>query len=1125
MSAFVDTSLIECNRLQSIEHLSDNTVDRKNSEWSNRLGEALQLNVGDRVSVSSAYINARGCGGQNIETKGKFIGTKTFTKTTATTLETDTTNNLMPGHVKTRIVENQDIPIKLYDNQITIPMKTYKTSNGENYCFLPRKFYGIDTAVINASGGAAAAAEIWTAEDNPAEGAAFYQGPIRWDWNGGLPTDAGYDVQLYPSRGPITNLCYTQKAADDYLEYTQSNLITGLAIPASKEGEYAGWPIELVNMPGIGTQPTPKNYRYTEFTQYYTYLRPKNGNERFTLFKQSHFYSQYSGAGAINWNALTAIWLAKSDRGFDPCTVDFIENIDLLPIIVPTGFHSPQALSDEITQQLQRSTGNQPTLSVNNDGSADWKLPVDGEGTNHVFTPPTAYSKSITYATNTWKPIACSGVNDINASNYGFMKNNASRDSQEALNWFNGMTENIYVKRPEIWKAGRKLNDAWAVATDGTFDEINNLERIHYDYTKEGNNTQSFTTGLHYTKDNLDKLKNLFEAQSYYPELWDEALGSDNQLTFNLVDSTSPTYNTKTRTPDNSRYLHMNTFPTDATHFKNFGDDGYEPYSYWNKDGGLDWWKFAASGMSRQNEPTNYSHATSPMFFYFDKSASQTYIENPSIPNLTDDVAEWKGKLSYGFASKKTYDIGGVLTDFIELHPQILGGMNKYLFKYGTGQVATATTGDARDGFLYGNLATTSHKIGYDWHFCAFGTLCMNGFSGYTKQSYGGYFAPGIRNAVISYPNFYTEGDPQAANREKYNAGDLSAMYVGAKNAALKYNPTSQRFYWEYLHTPEQIGNEWDAGSTKTDSSEGANPILSDANEEVYKLNKRLKLDNFCPNVRPYQVPKDYFIGVVATSLSTRLTVQNPSIERWKVFDAHGGVFFDLGKCFDKENWEEGLLSILGFTYGQYNEPITKLTNTQAVINFTNNNKLSSATTNSQIVSTDTSNFVVNPYGAVMYNNQVPSSVMLAYKSASGSATQVSPIEWVPAISEQTQSILLSANNLPRTMLRPYYCIRSSLVGQSKFIGGSQSGLKYPIVSVANKINAEKDFIQMQGGDITFTMTAPVRISDITTRITDPNGELAELDEGSSVIYRIEKDKNTAQFNIIDQILQKEKKK
>mgnify|MGYP003679307660 CR=1 FL=1 len=45
MSAFVDTSLIECNRLQSIEHLSDNTIDRKNSEWSNRLGEALQLNV------------------------------------------------------------------------------------------------------------------------------------------------------------------------------------------------------------------------------------------------------------------------------------------------------------------------------------------------------------------------------------------------------------------------------------------------------------------------------------------------------------------------------------------------------------------------------------------------------------------------------------------------------------------------------------------------------------------------------------------------------------------------------------------------------------------------------------------------------------------------------------------------------------------------------------------------------------------------------------------------------------------------------------------------------------------------------------------------------------------------
>ena len=429
MSAFVDTSLIECNRLQSIEHLSDNTIDRKNSEWSNRLGEALQLNVGDRVSVSSAYINARGCGGQNIETKGKFIGTKTFTKTTATTLETDTTNNLMPGHVKTRIVENQEVPIKLYDNQITIPMRTYKTSNGENYCFLPRKFYGVDTADINSSGGAANAAKIWTAEDGPDEGAALYQGPIRWDWTGVLPTDAGYDAAAYPSRGPITNLCYEQKAANDYLEYTQSNTITGLS-GIVDEGVYAGWPIELQNASGVGTEPNPKAYRYEKFTQFYTYLRPKNGNERFTLFKNSHFYSVYSGAGAIYWNALTAIWLAKSDRGFDPCTVDFIENIDLLPIIVPTGFHSPQALSDEITQQLQRSAGNQPNLAVSNDGSADWVLPVSGEGTNYVFTPPTAYSKSITYATNTWKPIACSGVNDINASNYAFVKNNASINSQ-----------------------------------------------------------------------------------------------------------------------------------------------------------------------------------------------------------------------------------------------------------------------------------------------------------------------------------------------------------------------------------------------------------------------------------------------------------------------------------------------------------------------------------------------------------------------------------------------------------------------------------------------------------------------------------------------------------------------
>ena len=110
-------------------------------------------------------------------------------------------------------------------------------------------------------------------------------------------------------------------------------------------------------------------------------------------------------------------------------------------------------------------------------------------------------------------------------------------------------------------------------------------------------------------------------------------------------------------------------------------------------------------------------------------------------------------------------------------------------------------------------------------------------------------------------------------------------------------------------------------------------------------------------------------------------------------------------------------------------------------------------------------------------------------------------------------------------MLRPYYCIRSDIIGQSNYVGGTTSGLRYPIISVINKINSDKDFVQLSGGDMTMTITKQVRLTDITTTITDPNGTLANLDDGSCVIYRIEKDDNTARFDIIDQILNKNNKK
>ena len=112
-------------------------------------------------------------------------------------------------------------------------------------------------------------------------------------------------------------------------------------------------------------------------------------------------------------------------------------------------------------------------------------------------------------------------------------------------------------------------------------------------------------------------------------------------------------------------------------------------------------------------------------------------------------------------------------------------------------------------------------------------------------------------------------------------------------------------------------------------------------------------------------------------------------------------------------------------------------------------------------------------------------------------------------------------------MLKPYMTIRSDLLSKNKYIGGKNSGLSLPVIAVVNKINADKDFVQIEGSE-TFTITEPTTFSSITTAICDPDGSLALIDDASAVIYKITKKGNLEDFDILSQIqstLNKSKKK
>ena len=60
-----NTILIDCNQQQSVEAQSGNATS--NAIWTNKVSEGLMLNPGDRVSVSSAFINEVGSGEDTIQ--------------------------------------------------------------------------------------------------------------------------------------------------------------------------------------------------------------------------------------------------------------------------------------------------------------------------------------------------------------------------------------------------------------------------------------------------------------------------------------------------------------------------------------------------------------------------------------------------------------------------------------------------------------------------------------------------------------------------------------------------------------------------------------------------------------------------------------------------------------------------------------------------------------------------------------------------------------------------------------------------------------------------------------------------------------------------------------------------
>jgi len=70
-----------------------------------------------------------------------------------------------------------------------------------------------------------------------------------------------------------------------------------------------------------------------------------------------------------------------------------------------------------------------------------------------------------------------------------------------------------------------------------------------------------------------------------------------------------------------------------------------------------------------------------------------------------------------------------------------------------------------------------------------------------------------------------------------------------------------------------------------------------------------------------------------------------------------------------------------------------------------------------------------------------------------------------------------------------------------------------------NKINGDGDYYFQQDNPLEFTITNPKMITNITTHICDPEGNSAQLNRDSCVMYKINKRINST-LTPVEQLLQ-----
>ena len=1050
MSSYVDTHILECSRQSSVQVQSN--ANTSNALFMNKLNEGIQLNVGDKVSVHSAIISEVGAGGNTIEMKGNVIGNSKLKKITTVENKRDPEDYNSTGYIDVieradaQQVTQSDKTVELRDNSVNMVLQYYKATNGENCFSLPRCFDG-DTVLTSAD-------YVWTDNDNASTGATLHQ------------QQNGHIVEADYQRDRNSTSAWTNKWLTNR---------------------------ELLKVRQDGT-------KYTLFVR-----------EGFTYFNAS-----YTGANLSQ--------VKNGNDRIDPAVAPYVPYRELKSVTIPKGRRSADFIAETFTRSLQNAS--------NLDPYNYWK-DVNNPSTSFVHQNQGLVAGI--YKTDTYKPFTAATYDNFSKSNFLLIDFDYNYNGQEAYNWANSF-QYVAFKRPEFVEAGRSdFNED--ISFGGAPHYITNVssDSVH------SNHSMKIEFNASYNEDNCSRINQWVKTQSLYPEFWDFRNASSpyhnrtvtSTLTLNVaqdqgagldailveyttdklvldptdVISRTITFSNASITPsgevtvtgifteeefstqsiswggsivhtiplgtpitftitdvlpelsiDNSRFFHLDMVQTTESASKTLASDRVEL--------GSDMYHQTITGASQYNTPS------SPLFVYYQDVDKDSFYEDPEY-NGRDK------KLSYGLFMKgpngniqvSTEGIGGVPSSYYNASGFFIGGEE-----------------------AVGNGSYTSAKykrhFGYDVHFSAYGNAAIGIYSGITIQDRAKNVQPFILNLTAN-------GGASTGGQENgwSHIPQINKAYLGATQPQLVYDSVKDRFGFSEFYTPEFLGNNGGAGD------DGDTNPVRDGGAKVYKINKRLRNQNFAPGMGPYTVEKSFQVNKIDASTAVKLNYPDPNrnIYPFSFMDCHSGIAIE-SFGITEALWNKSLMSILGFTYEQLQAELTSENTMQKRINTNNIGKLNKVSTQAQIKAVDTLLYNQNIFGAIMYH---PNVLICGRIEEHGGTKKFHNL--LTPLSIDTESLTVTADGVPKQMINPFYTIRSDILDDATYLGGEDSGIKLPVISHVLKGTDTGDFFTSFGTGIDFTITKPKTVTSITTAICDPDGTFSRVDENSAVLYKIDK--------------------